>query len=68
MSTERDLTLKIRDKATRDKRTIPISTFKIDEILEHFNINVQIIKNQFKIAQSLINNRQNSSAELSYML
>lgn len=51
----RDLALSERKEHTRDKRTHrTILQFGIEEIKEHFNSNLLSIKNQFEIAQNLL--------------
>lgn len=60
---KRNLTLSSRDENTRDKNTVTIERFQLTEIKQHFNENIDAIKEQFLVAEDLLVKEKNREAE-----
>lgn len=61
--TERNLELTPRGENTRDKFRTPVIRFELEQIMQHFTDSISEIRNQFEVADELINAGKNKDAE-----
>ena len=61
--TERNLELTPRGENTRDKFHTPVIRFEMEQIMQHFTESISEIRNQFEVADGLIDSGKNKDAE-----